>query len=87
VEAKRYLCATDAEYLAGLSEASRLSLSLQGGPMSPEEAAEFEKHPFFDAAIRLRTCDDLGKDPDLEIPGLEHYKTRIEALAKQPATA
>ena len=31
------LCAVDPAYLAGLSSASRLSLSLQGGPMDAEE--------------------------------------------------
>jgi len=33
VQAKRYLVATDARYLAGLSSASVHSLGLQGGPM------------------------------------------------------
>ena len=42
VAAKRYLCAVDPSYLAGLSPASRLSLKLQGGPMNPDEVAAFE---------------------------------------------
>src|SRR5262249_50966907 len=33
VDAKRYLCATDPEYLNALSPASRQSLALQGGPL------------------------------------------------------
>lgn len=37
VAAKRYLCAVDPGYLAGLSPSSSLSLSLQGGPMEAEE--------------------------------------------------
>lgn len=35
VPAKRYLLATDADYLAMLSPASVVTLKLQGGPMSP----------------------------------------------------
>lgn len=34
VPAKRFLCAVDANYLSELSDASRLSLKLQGGPFS-----------------------------------------------------
>ena len=36
VPAKRYLCATQAEYQAQLSPASTLSLNLQGGPFSSD---------------------------------------------------
>src|ERR1700743_89212 len=39
VPAKRYLCATDPEYFGALSGASVPTLGLQGGPMSPAEAA------------------------------------------------
>ncbi|WP_415005887.1 HD domain-containing protein [Aestuariivirga sp.] len=45
VPAKRYLCATDPAYYGRLSEASKHTLSLQGGPMSKAEVAEFEKPP------------------------------------------
>lgn len=82
VAAKRYLCATDPEYLAGLSDASRLSLALQGGPMSPPEAARFERDPDHAPAVRLRRWDDQAKVPGLVVPGPEHYRARIEAAAK-----
>ena len=45
VAAKRYLCAVDAGYHAGLSPSSVRSLEAQGGPMSPAEAAAFEANP------------------------------------------
>ena len=45
VAAKRYLCAVKSGYLAGLSPASRLSLAVQGGPMTAEEVADFESNP------------------------------------------
>ncbi len=45
VAAKRYLCATEADYYARLSADSVLSLSLQGGPMSDAEVAAFRALP------------------------------------------
>src|SRR6516225_6317978 len=39
VPAKRYLCSTDPAYRSQLSEASELSLKLQGGPFTPAEVA------------------------------------------------
>jgi gamma-butyrobetaine dioxygenase len=77
VAAKRYLCAVDPSYLDGLSPASRLSLSLQGGPMSAQERAAFESNPAHGDAIRLRRWDDAAKVPGLDVPGLEHYRERF----------
>jgi phosphonate degradation associated HDIG domain protein len=79
VDAKRYLCATDAEYLSLLSPASVHSLQLQGGPFSEGEAREFEQRPFAREAVRLRRWDDLAKAPGMRVPGLEHYRAAIEA--------
>ncbi len=79
VAAKRYLCAVESTYLAGLSPASRMSLELQGGPMTSEEVAEFEGNEFFREAVRLRYWDDAAKVMGLEVPGAGHYRKRIEA--------
>jgi phosphonate degradation associated HDIG domain protein len=81
VAAKRYLCAMEPAYFAGLSPASRLSLKLQGGPFGANELAAFESNPHHSAAVRLRRWDDAAKVPGLAVPGLEHYLGRIEALA------
>lgn len=78
VAAKRYLCAVDSTYLAGLSPASLMSLDLQGGPMNSEEIAEFERNPFFREALRLRSWDDAAKVMGLEVPGSGHYRARME---------
>ena len=43
VDAKRYLCAVDRDYWAGLSEDSKRSLELQGGIFSADEAAQFHR--------------------------------------------
>ena len=82
VAAKRYLCAIHPGYLDGLSEASRLSLQLQGGPTSPPEAARFEEDPDHASAVRLRRWDDEAKVPGLEVSGPEQYRGRIEAASR-----
>jgi phosphonate degradation associated HDIG domain protein len=77
VAAKRYLCATDREYLGQLSAGSTLSLRLQGGPFTREEVDQFEANPHYRAAVTLRRFDDLAKVPGLEVPGLDHYRERL----------
>jgi [1-hydroxy-2-(trimethylamino)ethyl]phosphonate dioxygenase len=77
VPAKRYLCATDPEYLAQLSPASVQSLGLQGGPFTPAELSEFESNPFYREAVTLRRWDDLAKVPNLPVPDLDHYRPKL----------
>jgi predicted HD phosphohydrolase len=60
-DAKRYLCATEPGYLDRLSPASRHTLGLQGGVMSPVEAARFAEHPWVRDAVALRRWDDEAK--------------------------
>jgi len=79
VAAKRYLCAVEPDYLTGLSDASRLSLRLQGGLMSADEASRFETEPGFRSAIAVRRWDDAAKVPGLAVPPLEHYRSSLEA--------
>src|SRR5262245_13473590 len=45
VQAKRYLTATNPDYFARLSGASKQTLAAQGGPMSPAEVESFEWDP------------------------------------------
>lgn len=80
VAAKRYLCAIDPAYHDGLSAASKLSLRLQGGPFTPDEAAEFSRLPQADEAVRLRRYDDLGKQRDFAVPELESYRALLESV-------
>ncbi|MBF8192222.1 HD domain-containing protein [Nonomuraea sp. K274] len=63
VAAKRYLVTVDPAYHDTLSPVSVRSLRAQGGPMSREEAAAFEAHPWSPDAIALRQWDDAAKDP------------------------
>lgn len=82
VNAKRYLCAVEPDYLADLSDASKLSLELQGGPMTAEEAARFEADPYYQQAVRLRRWDDLAKLPGKQVPDLAHYRDRIASVLR-----
>jgi [1-hydroxy-2-(trimethylamino)ethyl]phosphonate dioxygenase len=85
VAAKRYLCAVEPEYFAELSPASVQSLELQGGPMGTEEVAEFEANPFWRDAVLLRRWDDRAKVSGWEVPGLEHYRARLDAAVRTHA--
>jgi len=80
VAAKRYLCFADAAYRDGLSPSSVLSLELQGGPMSAEEAESFLALPFARAAIALRHWDDEAKVPGLSVPDTGTYLPLLRTL-------
>ncbi len=82
VPAKRYLCATDADYFNCLSAASVLSLKLQGGPMSDTEVANFAANPHHQAACQLRRYDDNGKVQGLDIKNVTAYRPQIEILLR-----
>ena len=78
VPAKRYLCATDASYHDGLSDASKKSLIVQGGVMSDAEREAFEQIPHFQDALALRRWDDLAKVSGLETAKLETYRGVVQ---------
>ncbi len=80
VAAKRYLCATKPEYLGRLSAASVHSLNLQGGPMDPDEIAEFERNPNVAEIVQVRYLDDAGKHADMETPGFAHYAPMVQRV-------
>ena len=78
VAAKRYLCATEADYFSRLSKDSVLSLSLQGGPMSAAEVSAFDLSAQSAAAVQLRRFDERAKVKGLETPGVEHFLAHVE---------
>lgn len=81
VQAKRYLCSADPDYVAGLSPASIASLAVQGGPLDEEERTEFEADPWALDAVSLRRWDDLGKASDAARMPLAEVARRAQALA------
>lgn len=78
VAAKRYLCATEADYFRKLSKDSVLSLSLQGGPMSPQEVIAFDSIPHSIDAVQLRRFDEQAKVRNLDTPPVQHFLPYVE---------
>jgi phosphonate degradation associated HDIG domain protein len=81
VDAKRCLCAIDAQYFGKLSADSVRSLRLQGGVFSESEAQAFLDKPYAEDAIRLRRWDDQAKVAKLATPGLPHYMDVLTQVA------
>ncbi|MCY4404022.1 MAG: HD domain-containing protein [Candidatus Poribacteria bacterium] len=78
VPAKRYLCTTDDTYYEGLSEASKMSLKVQGGTMSEKECSSFEQIPHYRNALTLRRWDDMAKVKGIETPDLHTYHEIVQ---------
>jgi phosphonate degradation associated HDIG domain protein len=85
VAAKRYLCATDRSYFTKLSPASVHTLSLQGGPMSEEEVAQFRANPFHEEAVRVRLWDEMGKVPGMKTRSFRDYVPLLERVVRKHA--
>ncbi|MDH6134406.1 gamma-butyrobetaine dioxygenase [Kitasatospora sp. MAA4] len=80
VAAKRYLCAVEPDYRASLSAASEYTLQVQGGPMTPDEAAAFAALPGAQDAVAVRRLDDQAKVADAQTPTFEHFRPLLAAL-------
>ena len=76
VKAKKYL-AREKSYYESLSGASKVSLKLQGGAMSKEEAQKFERNRFFENSIKLRKFDEIAKKFGLKIKSIKEYKNLL----------
>jgi len=76
VKAKKYL-ARNKKYYQILSEASKVSLKLQGGIMNDNEAKEFESNEFFESSIKLRKFDESAKKAGLKIKSINEYKNLL----------
>ena len=73
VLAKRYL-AKEKKYFNSLSEASKISLKLQGGVLNKDESKKFEKKNFFKNSIKLRKFDEVAKRTDIKMKSIIEYK-------------
>ena len=82
VQAKRYLCATEPDYLDSLSPASKTTLQLQGGIFNDQEIRGFEANPFFQSIVRVRRYDDAAKVPGAKTPPVHHYLAMARKLLK-----
>ena len=78
VKAKRYLVRNQ-KYYNILSDASKISLNLQGGVMSDDEAEKFEDEKYFNDAIKLRKFDEAAKKKDIKMKDINDYKNLLNA--------
>lgn len=78
VQAKRYLIYKYPAYFKELSDASKQTLVFQGGRMTPEEAAEFEKDPLFEISILMRKWDELAKEMHIPVIDLDVLKVKAK---------
>lgn len=84
VDAKRYLSATNPAYSERLSPASQATLRLQGGPMSAADAETFSADPDLRDKLRLRSWDEMAKDPAWRGPGIETYREMLLRHLQRP---
>jgi len=87
VDAKRCLCAVDAQYYGRLSADSVRSLALQGGVFSAEEADAFMQRPYAADALQLRRWDDLAKVQGQPTPDLSHFLAKASRVATTASKA
>lgn len=86
VQTKRYLCTANKKYYDRLSYASKETMKMQGGLMTPSEIMDFKLSVMPELKVYLREYDDLGKQVDNAadnaagnaVSGIEKYKKTIE---------
>ena len=74
VSAKRYLCSIEPSYEKLLSKTTRHTLTLQGGPMTKAEVAEFATQDFASDAVQMRRWDDLAVVGEAKTPDFDHFR-------------
>jgi len=78
VLAKRYL-ARGKKYFNSLSDASKISLKLQGGVLNKKESKKFEKKDYFKQSIKLRKFDEVAKKTDIKMKSIIEYKDLLSS--------
>ena len=78
VLAKRYL-ARDKKYFNFLSDASKISLRLQGGALNDKESKKFEKKNYFKNSVLVRKFDESAKKTGLKMKTIDDYKSLLNS--------
>ena len=78
VLAKRYL-ARDKKYFDFLSDASKISLKLQGGILNDKESKKFENKSYFRPSILLRKFDEAAKRTDIKMKSIHDYEKLLSS--------
>jgi predicted HD phosphohydrolase len=82
---KRYLLATDKNYWSKLSPVNLQALHRQGGPMTAEDAATFERQPYFMDIVRVCRWDaDARKSQAPLLPLSFFHKLLWDHLSRNP---
>ena len=74
----RYL-SRERKYFNLLSDASKISLKLQGGVLNKKESEECEKKDFFKSSIKLRKFDEIAKRTDIKMKSIIEYKDLLSS--------
>tara|TARA_B100001250_G_scaffold339731_1_gene307192 strand:- start:326 stop:862 length:537 start_codon:yes stop_codon:yes gene_type:complete len=72
VLAKRYL-SRNKKYFNFLSEASKISLKLQGGILNDNQSKEFKKKQYFKNSILVRKFDEAAKKTNMKMKTIDSY--------------
>ena len=78
VLAKRYL-ARNNKYLTFLSEASKMSLKLQGGVLNDKESKEFKKKKYFKNSVLVRKFDEAAKETSIKMKKIDDYSSLLKS--------
>tara|TARA_B100000700_G_scaffold14210_1_gene14116 strand:+ start:2351 stop:2887 length:537 start_codon:yes stop_codon:yes gene_type:complete len=78
VLAKRYL-ARNKKYFNFLSEASKISLKLQGGVLNDKESKEFKKKKYFKNSILVRKFDEAAKKTNIKMKSIDSYASLLKS--------
>ena len=78
VLAKRYL-ARNKKYFNFLSEASKISLKLQGGALNDKESKEFKKKKYFKNSILVRKFDEAAKKTNIKMKSIDSYASLLKS--------
>tara|TARA_B100001029_G_scaffold169474_1_gene164434 strand:- start:197 stop:733 length:537 start_codon:yes stop_codon:yes gene_type:complete len=78
VLAKRYL-ARNKKYFNFLSEASKISLKLQGGVLNDKESKEFKKKKYFKNSILVRKFDEAAKKTNIKMKSIDSYTSLLKS--------
>lgn len=83
VDARRYLCATEAGYYTSLSAGALHSLAQEGGVFNAEQVDHFIRQPHAAQAVALRRWDDKARRADWVTPDLDWFAKYLEQAAKR----
>ena len=69
----------DKKYFDFLSDASKISLRLQGGVLNAKESREFENKSYFKPSILLLKFDEAAKRTDIKMKSIHDYEKLLSS--------